>query len=62
MESRDNTAQGFPILAYYCSLLHPPLAYVNHTKALVKVITTNIHVNRMTRLEGNTRKYIGGEA
>jgi hypothetical protein len=31
--------------------------------SLVKDITTNIHVNRMTKwLEGNTRKYLEAEA
>jgi hypothetical protein len=32
MESRDDSAQDFPIPAYYCNPLQPPLAYVNHTK------------------------------
>jgi hypothetical protein len=56
----------FFLLPYCCVTRKPPLVFVNQTKAPTTkefchlLITTNIHVKRMTQLEGNTEKYAGG--
>jgi hypothetical protein len=55
------TAQGFPFSAVI--IPSSPLWTMSVTPtclSLVKVIPTYIHVNRMTRLEGNTGKCAGG--
>lgn len=51
----------------YCYVTRKhPLVFVNQTKALVTnefchlLIATNIHVKRMTQLEGNAENYAGG--
>jgi hypothetical protein len=51
MGTEDGSPRGFPLFAYCCTPIQPPMAYVKQFEAfaLAKVITTNIHLNRMAR-------------
>jgi hypothetical protein len=55
MDGADDSAQRFPLLAYCCIPLQPPLAYIKKPKVTVfgvdyqTVTNTNIAVNRKAR-------------